>query len=200
MWTLGRVLAGYLRPVEGTVLLGGRPILPAGFRPVPMIHQHPERAVNPRWRLRQVLEEAGEIDQNLLERLAVHPSWLRRYPHEVSGGEVQRVCIARALSGPVRHPIADEITGLLDAITQAQIFGSLLSIVRERQIGWLGISHDLPLLRRVADRITDGGKLIGRTGGMSENTMERDNENACSSTGQPLSPFYRPVGRYRAPI
>ncbi|MEX1337203.1 hypothetical protein ABG088_02635 [Hydrogenibacillus schlegelii] len=69
--------------------------------------------MNPRWKLRQVLEEAEEIDRNLLERLIVHPSWLRRYPHAVPGGERQRVCIARALSGPVRQLIADEITGML---------------------------------------------------------------------------------------
>lgn len=57
--TLAMLLAGYLMPVEGAVLLNGKPLLPQGVCPVQLIYQHPEQAVNPRWRLRRVLEESG---------------------------------------------------------------------------------------------------------------------------------------------
>mgnify|MGYP001358298910 CR=1 FL=1 len=150
--TLGQILAGHLSPEEGTVSIAGRPIPSTGHYPVQLVFQHPERAVNPRWRMRRVLEEGGLPDPDLLQALGIQESWLRRTSGELSGGELQRVCIARALGGPTRFLVADEMTTMLDAITQAQIWQVLLEIARERSLGLIVISHDLPLVRRLCER------------------------------------------------
>lgn len=151
--TLGRILAGIEKPLEGQVLLDGRPLPRRGWRPVQMVFQHPERAVNPRWRLKRTLTEGWAPPPELLERLGIHPSWLERYPHELSAGELQRICIARSLGPQTRFLIADEMTSMLDAIMQAQIFHALLDIVRERGLGLLVISHDAHLVQRVCQRV-----------------------------------------------
>ena len=70
--------------------------------------------------------EAGEVPNGLLEALGIRPEWLRRYPHELSGGELQRFCIARAIASRPRYLIADEVSTMLDALTQAQIWHFLL--------------------------------------------------------------------------
>lgn len=157
--TLGRLLAGYDHPSEGKVLLGNEIIShtdDAGYHPVQMVFQHPERAVNPRWRLRRIVSEGWQPDASFLHMLGIETDWLDRWPNELSGGELQRICIARALGPETRFLIADEMTAMLDAITQAQIWHNVLHIVRERQIGVLVISHDVHLLHRLCDRMLNG--------------------------------------------
>lgn len=79
------------------VFLNGAPLSQKGVCSVQLIYQHPEQAVNPRWRLRKVLEESGQIQEELLVSLGIEKEWLERYPRELSGGELQRFCVARAL-------------------------------------------------------------------------------------------------------
>lgn len=158
--TLARVLAGYLAPAEGDVLLDGERRRRNGFNPVQLIYQHPEKAVNPRWRMRKVLAEAGADDPAMLHRLGIDETWLDRWPNELSGGELQRVCLARALGPQTRYLIADEITTMLDAVTQAQIWQAILDKVRDDGLGVLAVSHDDSLLRRLAARILDIEELI----------------------------------------
>ncbi|MBW7458705.1 ATP-binding cassette domain-containing protein, partial [Paenibacillus sepulcri] len=74
------------------------------------------------------------------------------WPNELSGGELQRICIARALGSKTRFVIADEMTTMLDAVTQAQIWHAVLAIARERKLGLLLISHDLHLIERLCHR------------------------------------------------
>lgn len=150
--TLGRLLAGYMQPAEGTVTVQGRSAGGNAHDPVQMIFQHPERAVNPRWRLENTVKEGFVPEAGLLEALGIRPAWLGRYPSELSGGELQRCCIARALGPETRYIVADEMTTMLDAVTQAQIWHAMLDIVRERQIGLLVISHDRSLVSRICDR------------------------------------------------
>lgn len=150
--TLGRVLAGHLAPDAGEVSVDGEPQMSTGYRPVQLLFQSPELAVNPRWRIRDVLNEAFAPDPLLLASLGIRQAWADRYPHELSGGELQRVAIARALGPRTRYLLADEISGTLDAITQAEIWRVLLNLVRNRGIGMLVISHDEALLARVATR------------------------------------------------
>lgn len=69
-------------------------LCPKGILPVQLIYQHPEKAINPRWRLRRVLEESGRLRPELLEALGIEPAWLDRFPRELSGGELQRFCVA----------------------------------------------------------------------------------------------------------
>lgn len=151
--TLGRILAGYMPPAEGEVSLDGRPLPRTGRHPVQMIHQHPERAVNPRWRMRQTLAEGQAEDAALMEKLGIDGDWLDRWPNELSGGELQRICIARALGPGTRFVIADEMTVMLDAASQAQIWRAVLEKARSESLGLLVISHDLHLLERICDRI-----------------------------------------------
>ena len=157
--TLGRVLAGHLRPDRGRVTVDG--VVPQPRRaphPVQLVLQQPERAIDPRWTVRQALTATGAGLDGLDERL-VHPAWLDRYPHEISGGELQRVNLARALLVRPRYLVADEISASLDAVTQARIWTLLLEHCREAGIGVLVISHDRPLLETVAGRVLDRSPL-----------------------------------------
>lgn len=150
--TLCKVLAGYLKPLEGEVLIDGKPLPKKGYCPVQMIWQHPERAVNPKLRLGDTLADGKEVDERIIRELGIEKDWQKRYPQELSGGELQRFCIARALGKDTKFLIADEISTMLDLITQSQIWNFLLKEVKEREIGLLVVSHSEPLLSRIADR------------------------------------------------
>ena len=152
--TLCRLLAGYEKPLRGQVLLDGVPLYKwRGACPVQMIWQHPELALDPRIRLRQSLTEAGPIDQRLLDALHIQPAWLDRFPRELSGGELQRFCIARALAVPVRFLLCDEISAMLDLVTQAQLWQFLLEEAQARDIGLVIVSHNSALLDHLCTRI-----------------------------------------------
>lgn len=152
--TLCKLLAGYERPERGQVLLDGKPLGQyRGVCPVQMIWQHPETAIDPLLRLRDTLCEAGPVDERLLDALHIQPGWLERYPAELSGGELQRFCIARSLHPGVRFLLCDEITAMLDLITQAQIWDFLLKEVKRRDLGLLIVSHSTPLIERVCSRV-----------------------------------------------
>lgn len=150
--TLGKLLAGYLKPVKGQITLDGKPLSSTGFRPVQLIYQHPEKALNPRWRMIKSLNEAGSADSKTLERLGISDNWQRRFPHEISGGEQQRFCIARIMNPAVKFLIADEMTAMFDAVTQADIWAAIVEYAREQSVGMVVISHDPHLLNRVCDR------------------------------------------------
>lgn len=150
--TLCKVLAGYLAPKSGGVLLDGKPLPNKGYCPVQMIWQHPERAVNPRLRLRDTLADGLDVEERIIKSLGIEEDWMNRFPQELSGGELQRFCIARALERDTKFLIADEISTMLDLITQSQIWNFLLEEVERREIGLIVVSHSAPLLERVADR------------------------------------------------
>ena len=138
--TFCKILAGYEKPDEGEVLLDGRPLsVYKDYCPVQMIWQHPEQVVNP----------------SIVEGLGIEPDWLNRYPAELSGGELQRFCIARALGERTQFILADEISTMLDLITQSQIWSFLVREVEERGIGLLAVSHSTPLLQQVCTRVED---------------------------------------------
>ena len=151
--TLCKLLAGYLVPSRGSVLVDSAPLPAKGVCPVQLIWQHPEQAVDPHMRMKAVLDEAGLVERELRERLGVRDEWLTRHPHELSGGELQRFCIARALAANPRYLVADEITTMLDAITQAQIWQVLLEECAARSIGLVFVSHSPALTARIATRV-----------------------------------------------
>ena len=154
--TLCKLLSGFETPDGGTVLMDGKPLRDyRGICPVQMIWQHPETAVDPLMKLGDTLREGGPVEEELLEALHIQPAWLERYPAELSGGELQRFCIARALRPGVQYLLCDEITAMLDLITQAQIWTFLLEQAERRDLGLVIVSHNAPLLERLCTRIQD---------------------------------------------
>ena len=153
--TLCKILAGYLEPCKGQILLDGKPLPKKGYCPVQMIWQHPERAVNPRLKMENILSDGGQVENRIIEELGIEEDWLNRYPQELSGGELQRFCIARALGKETRFLIADEISTMLDLITQSQIWHFLIEETERRNIGMLVVSHSPELIKKVCTRVIE---------------------------------------------
>ena len=153
--TLAKILAGYEKPESGTVTIDGQKNIKKGYNPVQLIFQHPEKSVNPRWKMDKILKEAYTPSKELLEDMGIKKEWLNRWPSELSGGELQRFCVVRALSSETKFLIADEMTTMLDAITQAQIWNVVLNHVKKHNIGLVVISHEKALIDRICDRVVD---------------------------------------------
>ena len=151
--TLSKIISGYIKPSKGKVLLGDSELDSKGYCPIQMIYQHPENAVNPRWKMGKILNEGWEVSKDTMKKMGIEESWLNRWPGELSGGELQRFCIARALGPKTKFLICDEISTMLDVITQAQIWNVLLDISKKNNIGMLIVTHNIELAKRVSDRI-----------------------------------------------
>ena len=150
--TLCKILTGFIKDYEGNVLINDK-IHDKGYNPVQLIYQHPEKIMNPRWKMEDVLKESWMPSDNILDEFGIKKEWFIRYPSELSGGELQRFSILRALNPKTKFIIADEITTMLDAVTQIQIITSLLKQCKENGIGLLLVSHDKKLLKKVCDKI-----------------------------------------------
>ncbi|MGW0589506.1 ABC transporter ATP-binding protein [Streptosporangium sp. NPDC002607] len=166
--TLARVMALMLRPASGTLTVDGTIVTRWRQRAardlrtrVALIYQQPRLSVDPRLKLAEVIGEPltanGRPDEERVNELAretgLTGDLLTRWPHEVSDGQLQRACVARALTLEPRYLICDEMTTMLDASTQAHLVG-VVNAYRERTgAGVLAISHDPILLDRWADEI-----------------------------------------------
>ncbi len=154
--TLCRLLAGYERPTSGEILLDGKPIQSyKGYCPVQMIWQNPEQAVNPKRRMHTVIKAGDSISEDIIRGLGIEEDWKNRFPAELSGGEIQRFCIARALGNRTRILLADEISTMLDLITQSQIWNYLLEETIRRNLSMVVVSHSDGLLEKVCTRIVN---------------------------------------------
>ena len=151
--TLAKVIAGYLQPQGGEVLWEGKPLPPSGFCPVQLIYQHPEKALNPRWKMKDSLEEAGVPSGEVLTEMGIQEKWYERWPNELSGGELQRFCVARVLKPETRLLICDEMTTMLDAINQAHIWNFVLRYAEKHNMTLLAITHNQYLADQVATRV-----------------------------------------------
>ena len=151
--TLAKVIAGYLQPQGGEVLWEGKPLPPSGFCPVQLIYQHPEKALNPRWKMKDSLEEAGAPSGEVLTEMGIQEKWYERWPNELSGGELQRFCVARVLKPETRLLICDEMTTMLDAINQAHIWNFVLHYAEKHNMTLLAITHNQYLADQVATRV-----------------------------------------------
>lgn len=103
----------------------------------------------------KVLNECWQPDDKMLKRFGIEKEWLKRWPNELSGGELQRFCITRVLAPETKFLICDEITTMLDVISQAQIWNVLLGIAEEKDYGMLIVTHNMELAKRVCTRIVD---------------------------------------------
>lgn len=151
--TFAKILSGYIKPDKGRVVLEGFEKKKNDFNPIQLIFQHPEKSVNPKWKMKKILNEAYEVSDEMIESMGIKEEWLNRWPSELSGGELQRFCVLRALSPKTKFLIADEMTTMLDAITQAQIWNVVIDYCKKNSIGLIVISHDKDLVNIVCDRV-----------------------------------------------
>ena len=157
--TLCKIMAGYLNHYSGKVTIDGNEISDKGFYPVQLIFQHPEKTMNPKWKMDKVLNESWSPSQELKDTFGLKDSWLSRWPSELSGGELQRFSILRALNPKTKFIIADEISTMLDAVTQVQIWEALINHCKANNIGILAVSHDPELLEVICDDIVQFNEI-----------------------------------------
>ena len=167
--TLARMLVGLDRPSEGTIRLDGKDLTEGGARAlaarVQYVFQDPVSSLNPRHTIRHILEApmkhllglgSAERQQrlaDLCEAVNLNPDFLVRYPHEFSGGQAQRIGIARALAAEPDVIVLDEPVSALDVSVQAQVLNLLDRLKRERDLTYVFISHDLAVVESVATRV-----------------------------------------------
>lgn len=168
--TLGRVIAGIYQPTRGQVILDGHDIANHVYprslrRRIQMVFQDPASALNPRRRVREILidplkihgigshEDRKRSVVEILEKVGLSKEFQYRYPHELSGGQKQRVGIARAVITNPDLVILDEPTSALDVSVQANIVDLLGQLQQEFNLSYIFISHNLSLVRNVANKI-----------------------------------------------
>lgn len=165
--TLAKLLLGIFPPTLGSILFEGVPIGKMGRKNlaqmIQMVFQDPFSSLNPRLTLEKIIGEPFQIHGQtdhleekvrlLLDQVRLPPSLAKRYPHECSGGQKQRVAIARALALRPKVLVCDECLSSLDVATQAEILSLLEEIRKAHSLSYLFISHDLTVVRHIADRI-----------------------------------------------
>ncbi len=188
--TLARAALGLERLVSGSVAwsvtrgaspvdlrsLDSRTLRDARRRFQP-VFQDPKSSLDPRWTSRATLSEALRIggtnandvereSRALIERVGLESAHLDRLPHQLSGGEAQRLCIARALSTSPEVLVLDEPVAALDASVQAQVLDLFVELRRERALAYLLVAHDMQLVDWIADRVVvlERGRLSNAVG------------------------------------
>ncbi|MFG1695198.1 ABC transporter ATP-binding protein [Nonomuraea sp. NPDC049309] len=163
--TLARAVCGLNPITSGSISFEGRPVTPLGLRRrrltgIQMVFQDPYASLNPRRRvgdqIADGLRTSGDTSAtpaDLLERVGLPRDVAGRHPHEFSGGQRQRIAIARALAARPRLLIGDEPISALDASAQSQVARLMRDLAVESGAGLLFISHDLSVVRLIADRI-----------------------------------------------
>jgi peptide/nickel transport system ATP-binding protein len=179
--TLARCVAGLIQPEDGAIRLQDKvlpPLVEHRGRPeqraIQFIFQNPDAALNPHWTVERIvarpqvlygLAEGPELRRRtiaLLEAAKLGERYLGRYPRELSGGEKQRVCIARAFAAAPRLVVCDEPTSALDISVQAAILNELLALQRRHNTSYLFISHNLGVVRHIAHwvAIMQHGRIV----------------------------------------
>ena len=170
--TLGRLLLGLLEPTSGQAFFDGKDLaqlskkdLRALRRQMQMVFQDTASSLNPRLNVAGLLAEpmrlhdlcpSREMPQRgaeLLEQVGLSPDLLDRYPHQLSGGQRQRVVLARALALNPRLVVCDEPVSALDVSVQAQMLNLLADLQEAHRLTYLFVSHDLGVVRHIADRV-----------------------------------------------
>ncbi len=179
--TVARMVLRLIEPTAGTIDFDGQDVLRLRPRPLrtlrrrmSLVFQDPVGALNPRMRVRQILAEPFAIHgehppeglparlDSLLSEVGLEASALARYPHEFSGGQRQRINIARALALKPDLLVLDEPVSALDVSVGAQVINLLRSLQRSHGLTTLFISHSMPLVRYLCDRVAvmQAGRLV----------------------------------------
>ncbi len=179
--TVAKMVVGLLPPTKGSIEIDGIDLsdkskikeLRKLRSEIQMIFQDPFASLNPRWRVEKIIAEpirSFALEKNekaiiakvaeLLTLVGLDPSDGRKFPHEFSGGQRQRICIARALASKPKFIVCDELTSALDVSVQAQILNLMKDLQDEFSLTFLFISHDLSVVRHMANRI--GVMYLGR--------------------------------------
>jgi peptide/nickel transport system ATP-binding protein len=170
--TIGRSILRMVQPKSGSIIVDGTDVLTLSGetlrryrRKMQMIFQDPMSSLNPRLRVGDILTEplrahriaeadaARDIARDLLHRVGLDAGMLDRFPHQFSGGQKQRLCIARALALNPALIIADEAVSALDVSIKAQIVNLLLELQASLGLAFLFISHDMSVVERIAHRV-----------------------------------------------
>jgi peptide/nickel transport system ATP-binding protein len=179
--TLARVITGLLPPLEGTVSFGGRTLPKAlsgrandDLRRIQLIYQMADTAMNPRQTVRDIIgrpltfyyglrgsAKTARVKE-LLEQIEMGKGFVDRYPAELSGGQKQRVAIARALAADPELILCDEPTSALDPLVAEGILKLLMKLQQEKQLSYLFITHDIAIVRAIADSVAvmHRGRLV----------------------------------------
>ena len=174
--TIGKMVVGLLTPTEGEIEIEGVNLFTETDAAtvervrsdIQMIFQDPYASLNPRWRVADIIAEpvaarGGAIDglaARLLEQVGLSAEDATKFPHQFSGGQRQRICVARALASEPKLIVCDEPTSALDVSVQAQVLNLMSDLKDEHGLTYLFISHDLTVVRHMADVI--GVLYLGR--------------------------------------
>ena len=179
--TVARLLVGLYAPTAGSVVFDGQTMEDARHasaqralrRRMQMIFQDPYASLNPRWKVRDIVGEPLKEHQlvqsraalvarvgELMRQVGLSEQDLDKFPHQFSGGQRQRISIARALATHAEFLVCDEPTSALDVSVQAQVLNLMKDLQRAQQLTYLFISHNLAVVRHVADEV--GVMYLGR--------------------------------------
>ncbi|PDS76722.1 ABC transporter ATP-binding protein [Rhizobium sp. L43] len=179
--TLARVITGLLPPSSGRIVFDGKPLMPGlksrpndDLRRIQLIYQMADTAMNPRQTVRDIIgrpltfyyglrgaEKTARVKE-LLDQIEMGKGFVDRYPAELSGGQKQRVAIARALAAKPELILCDEPTSALDPLVAEGILKLLLKLQEEEQLSYVFITHDIAIVRAIADSVAvmHRGKLV----------------------------------------
>lgn len=192
--TLGRLILGIEKPDQGEITLNGQPVAQRSVRRgvISAVFQDYTSSINPFYTVREALMEplsilgrtSKQTDVNLatlMEQVGLDASYLSKYPHELSGGQAQRVCIARAVSTEPQCILLDEAVSSLDNSVQIQVLELLKSLKETLGVGYIFITHDIGAAAYLCDRI-----MIIKSGRIEELVAAEELKNVTSPYAREL--------------
>ncbi|MDQ0112783.1 ABC transporter ATP-binding protein [Paenibacillus harenae] len=195
--TLGRLIAGIEKPDRGTILFEGNNVQDrtVRFGNISAVFQDYTSSINPFFTVEEAIVEplkARKKDQKetrsridrLLYQVGLNPSYRKKHPHELSGGEVQRVCIARALSTEPKCILFDEAISSLDVSVQTQILDLLKELKKKHKMSYVFITHDIQAAAYICDRV-----IIFRNGEIEETVHLENLKDVQSEYAKKLLKF-----------